>query len=625
VILPRSHGHPLARTVAWALLDALTWVLAVYGATWMRYQFDYHVTLRTHVVWIAVVAAAAQLVVGLIFGVYSRSTVRGSFEELEGISTTVAVVTLGIVAWMIVAHNAVVPRTIPIVAGLLAFAAVLAARSVVRSVMIRRMASRSAGKPIVVFGAGAAGRLLVRNLRHDDNSPYQPIGFFDDDKSKRRFQVDGVKVLGTRDDLEKVMHKLGISDLVIAIPSASSSTIRELRALAEEAGLHPMVVPPLSQLVGHNPSAADIREIHLEDLLSRRPVQLDETALAESLSHRRVLVTGAGGSIGSELCRQIAKYGPEMLIVLDRDESALHSLQISLEGHGLLSTDAIVLADIRDPTALRRIFLDRRPEIVFHAAALKHLPLLERYPLEGWQTNVLGTLNVLRAAAAAGVDTFVNISTDKAAEPTSVLGYTKRIAERLTAQFAAAEKGRYLSVRFGNVLGSRGSVIPTFTAQIRRGGPLTVTHPEVQRYFMLIPEACQLVIQASVIGSDGEVMVLEMGEQVKIVDVAKTLIEMSGRTDIDIVFTGLRPGEKLAEALFDSAASERPTSHPLVNAVDVSPLEAAEVERVEPAPETAVALMTRLSGRAPAPPPGSPRPSPGVDPRTEISTTGGQA
>ena len=247
-------------------------------------------------------------------------------------------------------------------------------------------------------------------------------------------------MLGTRDDIAKVARGNLARDLVIAIPSAPSSTIRELRALAEEAGLHPMVVPPLSQLVGHNPSAADIREIHLEDLLGRRPVQLDESAIAESLTQRRVLVTGAGGSIGSELCRQIAKYGPERLVLLDRDESALHALQITLDGHGLLSTDTIVLADIRDPEALRRVFLDHRPEVVFHAAALKHLPLLERYPLEGWQTNVLGTLNVLRAAAESGSATFVNISTDKAADPTSVLGYTKRIAERLTARFAATER-----------------------------------------------------------------------------------------------------------------------------------------------------------------------------------------
>ncbi len=581
----------------WGVLDAAMWCLAVYGAVWMRYQFDYHVVLHTHALSIGLVAAAGQVVLGTVFGVYSRSTVRGSFEELEGISTTVAVITVGLVGWMIASRTITEPRMIPFVAGLLAFAAMLATRSMVRSVTVRRRANRGDATPILVFGAGAAGRLLVRNLRHDDNSPYNPVGFLDDDRSKRRFQVDGVKVLGTRDDIEKVAQGNLARDLVIAIPSAPSSTIRELRALAEEAGLHPMVVPPLSQLVGHNPSAADIREIHLEDLLGRRPVQLDESAIAESLTQRRVLVTGAGGSIGSELCRQIAKYGPERLVLLDRDESALHALQITLDGHGLLSTDTIVLADIRDPEALRRVFLDHRPEVVFHAAALKHLPLLERYPLEGWQTNVLGTLNVLRAAAESGVATFVNISTDKAADPTSVLGYTKRIAERLTARYAATERGRYISVRFGNVLGSRGSVIPAFTAQIRRGGPITVTHPEVQRYFMLIPEACQLVMQASVIGSDGEVMVLDMGEQMKIVDVARTLIDMSGRGDIDIVFTGLRPGEKLAEDLFDTTSATRSTRHELINAEDVDPIEPRLLEHLRLDVDSAIAEMARLSGR----------------------------
>lgn len=288
-------------------------------------------------------------------------------------------------------------------------------------------------------------------------------------------------------------------------------------------------------------------------------------------------MTGAGGSIGSELCRQIAKFGPERLYLLDRDESGLQSLQMTLTGNGLLANDDVVLTDVRDLENLRKVFIHTRPDIVFHAAALKHLPLLEAYPLEAWRTNVLGTLNVLTAATESGVGTFVNISTDKAANPICVRGYSKRLAERLRADVDHYQQGRYVSVRFGNVLGSRGSLVPAFTEQIERGGPVTVTHPEVERFFMLIPEACQLVLEAALIGRGGEVMVLDMGEQVTIVDVANTLIRMSGRRAIEIRYTGLRPGEKLGEELFGPHEAIRPTAHKMVSSVDVPALSQAEV------------------------------------------------
>ena len=281
-----------------------------------------------------------------------------------------------------------------------------------------------------------------------------------------------------------------------------------------------------------------------------------------------VLITGAGGSIGSELARQVFRLGPRKLILLDRDESELHGVQLSLYGSGLLDTDDMVLCDIRDEDALWAVFEKHRPEVVFHAAALKHLPMLERFPMEGWKTNVLGTYNVLRCAHEAGVGRFVNISTDKAADATSVLGQTKRLAERLTAWYADTHDLPYVSVRFGNVLGSRGSVLYTFRAQIERGGPITVTHPDVTRYFMTIPEACQLVLQAAVIGRPGDVLVLDMGEPVKIVDVAERLIAESGK-DVEVQFTGLRHGEKLHEVLFSSYEEGTQSGHPLISQVSV--------------------------------------------------------
>ena len=293
-----------------------------------------------------------------------------------------------------------------------------------------------------------------------------------------------------------------------------------------------------------------------------------------------MLITGAGGSIGSELARQVHNFGPATLVMLDRDESALHSVQLAIYGHGLLDSPDTVLADIRDLDSLRKVFEEHRPEIVFHAAALKHLPMLERFPDEGWKTNVLGTLNLLRLSAEFDVEHFVNISTDKAADATSVLGATKRAAEQLTA-WQAEQTGRpYISVRFGNVLGSRGSMLHTFNAQIAAGGPVTVTHPDVTRYFMTIPEACELVVQAGAVGRPGEVMVLEMGEPVKILDVARRMIALSGARGVEIVFTGLRTGEKLHESLFSEDEGRAPTEHPMIRSVSVPPLDPAYLSDV---------------------------------------------
>ena len=324
------------------------------------------------------------------------------------------------------------------------------------------------------------------------------------------------------------------------------------------------VTPSLNTLASGEQSISDVRDISIEDLIGRHPVDTNVELIAGYVTGRRVLVTGAGGSIGSELCRQLAKYGPSELIMLDRDETGLQDAQLGTSGHGLLDTNDVVLADIRDVELLDRIFDERKPEVVFHAAALKHLPMLEQYPDEAWKTNVIGSLNVLNAARRVGVSTFVNISTDKATNPTSVLGHSKRVAEKLTA-WAGEETGmRYLSVRFGNVIGSRGSMLPTFQRLIADGRPITVTHPDATRYFMTIPEACQLVVQAGAIGRAGEVLILDMGEPVSILEVAKRMVAMSGKS-IEIVFTGLRPGEKLHEELVGSRENLERPFHPKVS------------------------------------------------------------
>ena len=554
----------------WAALDALAWFVSVFVATWLRYDFDLRLTGTAGTVLFAGTAVVIHLVVGSLIGPYVVGHKRGSFEEAADIARTMMVATPPLAIWALLAQPVVVPRSVPFVAGALALTVMFAMRFGVRSWTLRKVASRDDARRVIVFGAGDAGRRLVRSMVADPKSGFVPVAFLDDDHTKRLLTVDGVPVRGGRDDIARVAERTGATALVIAIPQAESPLIRELSAPAEEAGLDVLVLPPLWALMDGNPTSRDLRDLDLSDLLGRRPVSLDLAAITEYISGRTVLVTGAGGSIGSELCRQIARFGPRKLYMLDRDESGLQATQVSLTGHGLLDDDAVVLADIRDLEALRTVFAATKPELVFHAAALKHLPLLESHPLEGWKTNVLGTLNVLTAAAEAEVGTFVNISTDKAANPSSVLGLSKRLTERLTASFSLAHpEARYVSVRFGNVLGSRGSVVHLFTAQIERGGPGTITHPDVERFFMLIPEACQLVLEAAAIGENGEVMVLEMGDQVKIVEVAKTLIRMSGRKDIEIVFTGLRPGEKLSEELFSEADDGRTTSNPLVTAVDV--------------------------------------------------------
>jgi FlaA1/EpsC-like NDP-sugar epimerase len=564
----------------WVLFDAAIWFVAIYGATWLRFDFKIAPVLVASTLVFAAAAVIVHLFVGTVIGPYAVGHRRGSFEETTDIGRTVVVTSAGLAIWALTAHPQVVPRSVPVVAGAFALVGMFAVRFLIRSWRSRHTASQENERRVIVFGAGEAGRRLLRSMS-DMDSGFFPVALLDDDKAKQRLRIDGVRVRGARKDIDDVARKFDATALVLALPLANAETIRELSSLAADAGLDVLVLPPLRDIIGGNPTSYDLRDVNLEDLLGRRPITMDTTVIAEQLAGRSVLVTGAGGSIGSELCRQIARFGPAKLFLLDRDESGLQATQLSLTGQGLLQGDEVILANIRDVKTLRTVFEQARPDIVFHAAALKHLPLLESFPLEAWKTNVLGTANVLTAAAEAGVGTFVNISTDKAADPTCVLGYSKRLAERLTADFARTQPGRYVSVRFGNVLGSRGSVVHAFAAQIEAGGPITVTHPDVERFFMLIPEACQLVLEAASIGTDGEVMVLEMGEPVKIFDMATTLIGLSGRKDIDIIYTGLRPGEKITEDLFSMNEDRRATTNSLVTSVGVPTLSVDEVQSLD--------------------------------------------
>ncbi|WP_433290672.1 polysaccharide biosynthesis protein [Actinoplanes sp. CA-030573] len=448
--------------------------------------------------------------------------------------------------------------------------------------------------PVLLFGAGAAGRNLLRSMRDDPGGRYVPVGVIDDDPRKRRMRFSGVPVLGNRHDIAAQVDRTGAATVVFAVANAEAALVREIRDLATAAGAGFLVVPSVSELMDHELGVRDLREADVADLLGRHQIDTDLGAIAGYLTGKRVLVTGAGGSIGSELCRQIHRFAPAELMMLDRDETALQAVQLSIDPQAPLSDPSLLLASLRDVARVRDIFRTRRPQVVFHAAALKHLPLLERYPGEAVKTNIRGTLAVLDAAAATGVERFVNISTDKAADPVSVLGYSKRITERLTAYVARHSPGTFLSVRFGNVLGSRGSVFTTFSAQIADGGPVTVTHPDVTRYFMTIQEAVHLVIQAAAIGRDGEALVLEMGEPVRIAEVARQMVALAPRP-VEIEYTGLRPGEKLSEVLFGAGETDSRPYHPLISHVEVPPLDPA-LARGLPADGDPERLTAELAG-----------------------------
>ncbi|WP_211223242.1 polysaccharide biosynthesis protein [Propionicicella superfundia] len=554
------------------LLDAVAWSAALLMAVVLRSEFHVDTASLAAVLVAAVAVSAVQLVVGLALRLYQGRYRYGSFEEVRAVTlTSFLVVAVLLVGATVLDGDLRLPRSAVLIALPIALLLLLAVRYVAR--LARESAARTSTgvEPAIVFGAGYLGETLVRRMATDPASPYVPVGLLDDDPGKRHVRIRSVDVLGRLDDLPDVVSRTGATVLVVAIAGAGADLIERVVDLASPCGLQVKVLPPLSEVLRGATQVDDLRDLSMEDLLGRPPVNTDVERIAGYLTGKRVLVTGAGGSIGSELCRQINRYGPAELIMLDRDETGLQSAELGVLGHGLLTGPEVVLADIRDAATLLGVFRSRRPEVVFHAAALKHLPMLQQYPEEAWKTNVLGTQSVLDAARAVGVSTFVNISTDKAANPCSVLGHSKRLAERLTAEVARQTGSAYLSVRFGNVLGSRGSVLPLFTAMIEHGGPVTVTDPDVTRYFMTIPEACQLVIQAGAIGHPGEVLILDMGEPVRILDIAERMIQLSGR-DVEIVFTGLREGEKLHEDLVSEGEQHRSRVHPKISRAAVPAL-----------------------------------------------------
>ena len=457
------------------------------------------------------------------------------------------------------------PRSVIILTGLLSMGFLSGIRLAVRWLRSEWLqVVEPTARRVLIVGAGNAGELLVRDLQANPSYNYRPVAFVDDDPVKRKAAIHDIRVLGTIVDIRQAAEESAAQEIIVAIPSATPKLMQKILAASESCHLPIRTLPNVKQLLDGAVSMRRVRPLSLEDLLQREPIQTDLQELHPLLEGKNVLVTGAGGSIGSELCRQIARYRPASLVLFERHENSLYALDLELrETFPQVKTRAVI-GDVTSSTQVAEVFRACAPNLIFHAAAHKHVPMMEQNQSEAVRNNVLGTRIAGEGALAAGVEHFVLISTDKAVNPTSVMGATKRVAEFLAQDLNGRGRTRFTVVRFGNVLGSSGSVVPLFTEQIRRGGPVTVTHPEIKRFFMTIPEAVQLVLQASVLGKGGDVFVLDMGEQIRVTDLARNMIILSGHVpdqDIKISYTGLRPGEKLFEELFDEAERVEPTAH----------------------------------------------------------------
>ncbi len=508
-------------------------------------------------------AAAAHLLSNHVFGLYERMWRYASVPEARRLIFSGAAAGAVVVLISLVAPGPVglFPLPAAVFGAAVTFLGIGAARFRKRLMSPATTAPRQRRRRILVVGAGDAGAMVLRDVLRHPSLGIMPLGLLDDDSTKQDRTIHGVRVVGKFDDLPRLVEELEVDQVLFAIPSATGELVRRTADLCDEAGVPLKVLPSLNEIVGTRVTAKDIRDLRIEDLLGREQVEIDLDAIQSTLAGRRVLVTGGGGSIGSEIARQVALFGPAELVLLDHDETHLHDAITDIP------SAVAALGDIRDETRVREVFEMHDPEIVFHAAAHKHVPLLESHPAEALLTNVVGTKILAEAALRGSCRSFVLISTDKAVAPESVMGATKRLAEQ-TIWSLLDRKEIFTAVRFGNVLGSRGSVIPTFLRQIEHGGPVTVTHPEMTRYFMSVQEAVRLVLQAAALARGGEVFTLDMGQPVNIVELAKKVIRLAGHVpeqDIEITYIGTRPGEKLFEDIVDDTEPSAPSQHRSIN------------------------------------------------------------
>ncbi len=558
---------------------ALAWAAAYH----LRFNFDlpaaYRGDLLATLGWVVPLQGLVFWRFGLYRGIWRFASLPDLLRILRAVGVAAMLAPLGLVLFRI---EYTVPRTVLVLDPLLLVVLMGGSRLAYRAwkdhglKLLRREVT-----PVLIAGAGTAADLLLREFGRP-GSRWQAVGLLDDNPSLAGRQVRGVRVLGSLDVLVTQARRYGVQDVILAMPSVPHAVRRRLLETCAAAGLRVQTVPALDDLMRGRVSVGALRALEVDDLLGRDPVVLDDTGIADWLTGRTVLVTGAGGSIGAELVYQITRFRPGRLVLLDLSEYALYRLREECEARWPQLPVSWVVGDVRDGASMEHLLAEARPAVVFHAAAYKHVSLMEENPQEALRNNVLGTWIVARAAQAAGVEKFVLVSTDKAVNPTSVMGASKRLAELLGQSLQRPGGTRFIAVRFGNVLGSSGSVVPRFQAQIEAGGPITVTHPEVIRYFMTIPEATQLVLQAGLMGEGGEIFLLDMGEPVKIVDLAKLMLRLAGRSEaeIPIVYTGLRPGEKLFEDLHSPQAKVSRTPHPKLWQVSEPTLDVEQVERL---------------------------------------------
>jgi len=551
------------------LVHDLCWVpIAAWAAFWLRFNLEgipsYYVE-SVHL--LIAVSLPLQFVVFWMSGLYRGVWRFASLPDLMRILRAVAIgVFLTFMVIFIWDRLAGMPRSVLVV-----YPAILALGLALPRLAYRWWKDRSlqfgeARPRALIIGAGSAGEQLVRELLK--SGPYEAVGFLDDADRRQGQELHGVRVVGRLSDLPHTLRNLSVDTVLLAIPSAPRQLVQQVNEVCREHGITCRTLPSLAELADGRVAVSQLREVTIEDVLGREAVSLDDAAIADFIAGKCVLVTGAGGSIGSELCRQVLRAGASRLVMVDHGEFNLYNIEQELRGGaGPDSGDACVplLGDVRDANRMRWIFEAYRPQVLFHAAAYKHVPLVEENPAEGTRTNLHGTAQMADLAVEFGVEKMVLVSTDKAVNPANVMGATKRAAEIYCQNLAARSTGTaFITTRFGNVLGSAGSVVPKFRKQIAAGGPVTVTHPDMTRYFMTIPEAVSLILQAGSMGEGGEIFVLDMGEPVKIVDLAEQMIRLSGLTpgeDIAIEFTGLRPGEKMYEELFHDAEPLQPTHH----------------------------------------------------------------
>ena len=604
------NRHRIWQLVADGALIALAWWLA------FELRFDqgvprYYDTLFTKTVLIVV---GIKLLVFILFGFYDRwwryVSTRDMWSAARGVTVASLVADLTVYFASPVAEVRL-PRSIAVMDWLLLLALIAGSRLIARSIFERPTPGRlvARGKEVLVVGAGEAARDTIREMHRNPQLGYTPIGLVDDDPRKKNIRIHGVRVLGTTADLPHLLRDNKPDEVLIAVPSASGDFRRSVVTTTRDQGVPVKTLPGLHELIsGDIDLAVQIRPVQVEDVLGREPVDVDLDSAAPYVEGKTVLVTGAGGSIGSELCRQLTRLGPQRLILVELGEGALFEIERELVDERGFSAAVPVLADVGNPTKMTQVFERYQPSVVFHAAAYKHVPLMEANPLESVRNNALATKVVADAAVAHGAARFVLVSTDKAVNPKTVMGQSKAICEWVVEAYGVREdiSTRFVAVRFGNVLGSSGSVIPIFRRQIEKGGPVTVTHPEMTRFFMTIPEAASLVIQSGAIGGEGDVFVLDMGDPVKIVELAEQMIRLSGKDpgEIGIDFVGARPGEKLHEQLWGESETVVATTHPKIRRVSGPVVDAAwledelgELERLVGAGETleAVSRLAAMS------------------------------